>query len=217
MEGLGLNTFFLVFNAMLNLPSFTVYTDPSGICCAGAMESPARDRKPQICRESTKVSHCDSPQEPCEWWEESLWAPPLLQGLLSPPSSFWGHNPCLPQPVLLKIPVSSGFPASLLSWFGSASAVGAGGFLTRGLCLMGDPRALPFAGGINILHQVFEHPLLQMKSVGSCIHFKFQSPFSFDLHLVSRANSGKCLISSSLADVCDFIRKSQGIWCVFFP
>lgn len=142
----------------------------------------------------------------------------LLQGLLSPPRAWQlrlGAQSCLPQPVLLKTPSFKWFPAWLPSWFGSASAVGAGGFLTRGLCLMGDPRALLLLEELNISHQVFEHPLLQMKSVGSCIHFKFQSPFSFDLHLVSRANSGKCLVSSSLA-VSVILSGSLRVFGVFF-
>lgn len=66
------------------------------------------------------------------------------------------------------------------------------------------------------MHEIFEHPSLQTKSVGSCMYFKFQSPFSFDLHLVSRANSGKCLVSSSLADVCDFYQKVSWYLVCFF-
>lgn len=86
------------------------------------------------------------------------------------------------------------------------------GFLFAGKTLR--PWFLPKE--LDSLHGIFEHPPLQMKSVGSCMCFKFQSPFSFDLHLVSRANSGKCLVSSSLADVCDFYQKVSWYLVCFF-
>lgn len=71
---------------------------------------------------------------------------------------------------------------------------------------IGDPPRSSFLPKeLKITHQLSVHPLLQGQAVGSCVYCMFRSPFSFDLHLVSRANPEKCCVSSSLADVCDFI------------
>lgn len=67
------------------------------------------------------------------------------------------------------------------------------------------PRSLFLPKELKIAHPLSEHPLLRGQAVGSCVYCTFRSPFSFDLHLVSRANPEKCCVSSSLADVCDFI------------
>lgn len=67
------------------------------------------------------------------------------------------------------------------------------------------PRSSFLPKELKIAHPLPEHPLLRGQAVGSCVYCTFRSPFSFDLHLVSRANPEKCCVSSSLADVCDFI------------
>lgn len=76
-------------------------------------------------------------------WEQSLLCSRGSSAHPGPGSSCWGTVPLLPSSAsFAQNPHSKWFPASLLSWFGSASAVGAEGFLTQGFCLMGNPQAL---------------------------------------------------------------------------